>query len=166
MTASLLIATPCDSDHQVSHASTTQDAIQLTTSQSWQTYQSTTPTLTYSISFNSINCQRLRIGMSSLYQPRNVFGLEINVRTGAVLWSSERNVRYDNDAAYVCDDLQQVLSVQHNLNNHEMHFKMNGKSMGFVLRDVPEECIYPTVAAIGRSSVNKNGSTYFKLSLE
>ncbi|OQR81771.1 hypothetical protein THRCLA_11419 [Thraustotheca clavata] len=30
---------------------------------------------------------------------------------------------------------------------------MNGKSMGFVLRDVPEECTYPTVAVIG-SMVN------------
>ncbi|KDO22418.1 hypothetical protein SPRG_12698 [Saprolegnia parasitica CBS 223.65] len=123
-------------------------------SRHWQTCRGASPTLTYSMQFEAIGCRHIVLGVSGQRCSglADVVGIDFDVRTGAVLWSSERNVHYETDAAYTYEwgaSDAHIVTVKHDVSARELGFFMNGASMGIVLRDVPESCAYPAMALRG-----------------
>ncbi|OQR89983.1 hypothetical protein ACHHYP_05900 [Achlya hypogyna] len=134
-------------------------------SRHWQTCRGVSHAAEFSIAFKAVGCRHIVLGMagSSCQQLSDVFGIDFDVRTGAVLWSSERDVLYESDAAYAyewgtCDE--HVVTVRLDKDAAEMHFFMNEKPMGLVLRNVPEHCEYPAIAI--RGSLSPNATTLLR----
>ncbi|EQC35250.1 hypothetical protein SDRG_07478 [Saprolegnia diclina VS20] len=135
-------------------------------SRHWQTCRGASPTLTYSMQFDAIGCRHIVLGVSGQCCSRlaDVVGIDFDVRTGAVLWTSERNVHYETDAAYTYEwgaSDAHIVTVEHDVSAHELRFFMNGMSMGIVLRDVPESCTYPAMAL--RGALQPNATTIVRL---
>ncbi|KDO19170.1 hypothetical protein SPRG_14781 [Saprolegnia parasitica CBS 223.65] len=120
----------------------------------WQAFRSATPATDFIVAFQSLGCRYLVLGLSAepCAHQSDVTGVQFDIRTGAVLRSSEQLVDFASDAAYTVewqayDEL--VVRVQLDAETRTLHYFVNGRATGVSLRNVPDACVYPAVALRG-----------------